>query len=349
MKDKQVIFWLRSGIVMIMIMITIGGITRLTGSGLSITEWKVVGGTIPPITDVEWQVAFEKYQKTPEFILENSDMKIEGFKTIFFWEYIHRLWGRIMGFVFFIPYLYFWKKGYFKANGLNRKMFLVLILGGLQGALGWFMVASGLVDQPDVSHYRLTAHLLMALLLISYLFWLIYEVKMVAGATEKKTHHPLNFLLKNTLGIIVLQLVYGGFMSGKKAAYAYPTYPDMAGKMIPDDLWHEGGLSNLSENVTTIHFIHRLLPWIITVLLIYIVVKLRKIPSDFLRLKGNVILIFCLLALQITLGIKTVLLDEGRISAFWGTAHQVVGVSFFLAIWWLYLSITRVPKGKLVE
>lgn len=346
MKQKPVIFWLKSGIVMIMIMIMIGGITRLTGSGLSITEWRVVGGTIPPITEAEWKDAFEKYQQTPEFKIKNFDMKLEGFKSIFFWEYLHRLWGRIMGFVFFIPYLYFWKKGYFKENGLAIKMFMVLILGGLQGALGWFMVASGLVDQPHVSHFRLTAHLLMALLLITYLLWLIYEVKIAGNDCEKKPLHPLNFLVKNLLGIILIQLIYGGFMSGKKAAYFYPTYPDMGGKMIPDNLWIEGGISNLTENVTMIHFIHRLLPWIIVTMFIYLIVKLKKLPADLLRLKSNLILIGGLITLQIILGIKTVVLDEGQISVFWGTAHQVVGVTFFLAVWWLWLSLTRVSGSK---
>ncbi len=344
MKQKPVLFWLKSGIVMIMIMIMIGGITRLTGSGLSITEWRVVGGTIPPIGEEEWKIAFEKYQQTPEFILKNSDMKIDGFKSIFFWEYLHRLWGRIMGFVFFIPYLIFLRKGYFIANGLALKMFVVLILGGLQGALGWFMVASGLVDEPHVSHFRLTAHLLTALLLITYLLWLIYEVKIVAGETEVKSNHSLNFLLKNTLGIVLLQLIYGGFMSGKKAAYVYPTYPDMGGKMIPDNMWTAGGMSNFTENVTIIHFIHRLLPWIIVGLIVRLFLKLKNIPFDYARLKNNFFFIGSLLILQIVLGIKTVLLDEGRISVFWGTAHQVVGITFFLSIWWFWLSLTRVSK-----
>lgn len=344
MKHYNVILWLKIGIGMILIMVMIGGITRLTGSGLSITEWRVVGGTLPPLSDTEWKEAFEKYQLTPEFKIRNYQMKLDGFKSIYFWEYFHRLWGRIMGFVFIIPFFYFFKKGYFKNNGLLYKILFVLILAVLQGVVGWLMVASGLVDQPHVSHFRLTAHLLMALVLLMYLMWLIYEIKIVDYEVMKKSIHYLNPLVVSFLIVVLLQLMYGGFMSGKKAALFYPSYPSMNGKMIPNNLFLGPGLQDFTENVTLIHFIHRLLPWIIVILFVRIWLKIKQRPKDSLRLKKICYLIGGLLLLQFFLGIKTVLLSEGQISVFWGSFHQIVGISFFLAAWWLYLSLTRVAK-----
>ena len=343
MNYKPVEIWLKIGIVMIMLMVMIGGTTRLTGSGLSITEWKVIGGTIPPLSETEWQIAFEKYKQTPEFIIKNNTMKIESFKSIFFWEYLHRLWGRLMGFVFFIPFIIFWKKGYFQPKGLTGKMFVVMILGGLQGALGWFMVASGLVDVPEVSHFRLTAHLLMALLLLTYLLWLLNNIKFNLNKEDAKEKDD-NFLSKSLqilLAIILLQLVYGGFMAGKKAAYFYPTYPTMNGQIIPDNLWANDGLSNLTENVTTIHFIHRLLPWMIVGLFVYILLKTKEKNNVYLQLKNNFLLIGTLLFIQIILGIITVLILDGKISVFWGTTHQIIGLKLFLSVWWLWLKTRR--------
>jgi len=343
MNYKPVEIWLKTGIVMIMLMVMIGGITRLTGSGLSITEWKVIGGTIPPLSETEWQIAFEKYKQTPEFIIKNNTMKMDSFKSIFFWEYLHRLWGRLMGFVFFIPFIVFWKKGYFKPKGLTGKMFTVMILGGLQGALGWFMVASGLVDVPEVSHFRLTAHLLMALLLLTYLFWLLNDIKYNLNQVDSKGKVDAN-LNKTTivlLVIILVQLVYGGFMAGKKAAYFYPTFPTMNGQIIPDNLWTNIGLENLTENVTTIHFIHRLLPWFIFTLFFYLFFKTKKNKNVFNNYKNNFLLIGSLLIAQTILGVITVLILNGKISVFWGTSHQIVGLTLFLSVWWFWLKIKR--------
>lgn len=341
---NNITLWLKIGIGMILIMVMIGGITRLTGSGLSITEWRVVSGTLPPLSEMEWQEAFEKYQQTPEFKIQNFEMKLDGFKSIYFWEYIHRLWGRIMGIVFIVPFFYFLKKGYFKNNGLLYKMLFVIVLAALQGVVGWLMVASGLVDKPHVSHFRLTTHLLMALFLMMYLMWLIYEVKIINHEIMKKSTHYLNPQIVFFLGLILIQLIYGGFMSGKKAALHYPSYPLMNGKIIPDNLFLGPGLHDFTENVTLIHFIHRLLPWIIVLVFLRIWLKIKYIPSDSLRLKKIFFLIGGLLLLQIIFGIKTVLLSKGQISVFWGTLHQVVGISFFLSVWWLYLSLTRITK-----
>lgn len=341
MEFKYVTIWLKLGIIMILVMIMIGGITRLTGSGLSITEWRVVGGTLPPLSEMEWKDAFEKYQQTPEFKIKNFEMKLDGFKSIYFWEYFHRLWGRIMGFVFFIPFIYFLLKGYFRFDHLSRKMIIVLILGALQGALGWFMVESGLVDKPHVSHFRLTAHLLMALLLITYLMWLIYEVKITNREVMKVSTHHMNFPIIGFLCVVLVQLIYGGFMSGKKAALFYPTYPSMNGEIIPDNMFLGPGLNDFTENVTLIHFVHRLLPWIIVAVFVYLWIKLKHLTRDYDRLK-NILFTMCgLLILQIILGIKTILLSNGQISVFWGTFHQLVGICFFLTTWWLYLSLTR--------
>ncbi len=330
---------------MILVMVMIGGITRLTGSGLSITEWKVISGTLPPLSDAEWNNTFEKYKQTPEFKIKNSDMQLEGFKSIFFWEYFHRLWGRVMGLVFFFPFMYFTLKGYFKPNSLTRKMWLVLILGALQGGLGWFMVASGLVDKPHVDHFRLTAHLLMATLLLVYLMWLIYDIEILEKKYYKTSAHSYGKHVGALVFILALQLVYGGFMAGKKAALFYPTYPDMNGEIIPSGLWVLDSLNNFTDNITMIHFMHRLLPWVVVSLFIYVYLRLKRNQLEFERLKGTLHFFVILLLIQITLGIKTVLLNHGSISVFWGTTHQLTGIVVFLCSWWLWMSLTRVSSS----
>ncbi len=175
MRSKELIQkWLYLGCVMIFIMVMIGGITRLTGSGLSITEWNVVMGTIPPLNGKDWSEAFEKYKNFPQYKLVNREMTMGEFKEIFFWEYFHRLWGRLIGVAFLIPFIYFLVKKKFKPE-MSKKLFFLFALGALQGIIGWFMVKSGLQDQPSVSHFRLATHLIMALILYSYLslfsFW----------------------------------------------------------------------------------------------------------------------------------------------------------------------------------
>ena len=209
--------WLYSGLFLIALMVIIGGITRLTHSGLSIVEWKLIGGTIPPLNDIQWQETFEKYQQFPEYQKINTEMSLSEFKSIFFWEYLHRLLGRLIGLVFIIPFIIFWNKKWF--NFKQKKQLLILLgLGALQGFLGWFMVKSGLVDVPAVSHYRLALHLITAFGLMCYIYWLVLSFNEV----EKKPNNNINKLSKWFIVALTIQIIYGAFVAGLKAGYLLP-------------------------------------------------------------------------------------------------------------------------------
>ncbi len=212
-------------------MVIIGGITRLTDSGLSMSDWNLIMGTIPPTSEAEWIDTFEHYKEFPQYQQLNKGMELEEFKAIFFWEYMHRLLGRMLGIVFLIPFLYFWARGYFDSKLLKR-MFILLGLGALQGAMGWIMVKSGLVDIPYVSHYRLALHLLLAFILIGFCLWYALDLK------YKSPESPRNITsLKKWLWVVgvlfFIQMIYGAFTAGLDAGYLYNTFPKMGGQWLP--------------------------------------------------------------------------------------------------------------------
>ena len=221
--SRPVITWLFTGCALIFIMTIVGGITRLTGSGLSITEWRPIMGAVPPMNADEWQHAFDLYKQSPQFIHENNHFGIDEFKTIFFWEYLHRLIGRIIGLVFLIPFAWFWYKKNFSPE-LFRKCVFIFLLGGLQGLIGWLMVKSGLIDNPRVSHYRLALHLLTAFLTFGFIFHTALTLipPKQFPVRESKTLANVALLFG---GLVVFQIIYGAFVAGLHAGKIYNTFP----------------------------------------------------------------------------------------------------------------------------
>lgn len=305
--SRAVAIWLFVCAVMIFIMVIIGGVTRLTHSGLSMVEWKPVTGFLPPMTEQAWQETFEKYQQYPEFKIKNPNMDVSGFKSIFWLEFIHRVWGRSIGIVFFIPFMFFLLKKKLDSK-LIPKLIIMFVLGGLQGALGWFMVKSGLSDRPDVSQYRLTAHLIFAFFLYGWIFWTAlgllfpqpHSLKQQSIDIYKKFISALLFLL-------VIAIMSGGFVAGTDAGFIYNTFPLMGDTFIPKDLFAFDPLvKNFFENVVTIQFTHRVLT-----LLIFVSVIVFWFKTLHLDLTSRTrIALHCLLAtaiLQVTLGITTLL------------------------------------------
>ncbi len=260
--QKQITTWLIVACLLIFLMVIIGGITRLTRSGLSIVEWHPLSGVIPPMTDSAWELEFKKYQQFPEYQKLNQGITLSQFKFIFFWEYIHRLIGRLLGLFFIIPFAYFFIKKKLDTP-LIKKLLMMFLFGGLQGLYGWYMVKSGLVDNPHVSHYRLAGHLVLAFGLMAYILWTALDVnreRFTKGTSYNKMY--LRPVLHWIISLIILQIIYGAFTAGLKAGYGWNTFPKMAGQWIPGGLlslspWY----LNLVEHNLTVQFIHRILGW----------------------------------------------------------------------------------------
>ena len=316
----MIVVWLLTGCLLIFLMVIIGGITRLTGSGLSITEWNVVMGTIPPINHQDWQIAFEKYQQSPQFQKVNFDMKLEDFKSIFLWEYIHRLLGRLIGLVFLIPFLYFLitKK---LEKSLIRKLLLLFALGGLQGFLGWFMVKSGLVNNPHVSHYRLAIHLLMAFITFGLTFWIALGLIYPHASTQPSAPPKI---IKTTsrviLLLVIVQIIYGAFVAGLHAGRIYNTFPKMGNEWIAEAVTAlEPFWRNLTENLAGVQFVHRCIAWILigSIFLLWLLARNTHLTST--QKKGiNALLIIVIL--QFCLGVFTLFFAVPIILA---VLHQV--------------------------
>ncbi|MAH84283.1 MAG: hypothetical protein CBB68_08040 [Rhodospirillaceae bacterium TMED8] len=252
--------WLFSIALMIFFMITLGGFTRLTQSGLSMVEWRPITGWLPPLTEVAWNDLFKKYQAFPEFRENNSDMNVSDFKGIFWLEYFHRLWGRIIGVAFFIPFVFFLLRGWV-SFALGARLLIMFVGGGLQGVLGWYMVKSGLVDQPDVSQYRLAAHLSLALAIYCYTFWvalILWRDGVFLHSVERITK-PMTGLFF----IVFVTAFSGALVAGLDAGLAYNTFPLMDGDAIPEGLFSmTPAYTNIFENVLTVQFNHRVLAFL---------------------------------------------------------------------------------------
>ena len=319
--NKPVFIWLITGAVLVASMVVIGGITRLTNSGLSMVEWKLIMGSVPPLNEQEWQVTFEKYQQFPEYQKINNTYSLDDFKAIFWWEYSHRLLGRLIGVIFLIPFIFFWIKGYFTKRWLWRLSFL-FVLGGFQGFLGWFMVKSGLVDNPDVSHYRLAAHLLAALLLFSYIIWLI--MNMADQAQSEIKIRSYNTLLWILYLLTLVQIVYGALVAGLNAGVFYSTYPRMNGEWIPASINEHiasSGWLALVNDITTVQFIHR---WLGTIIFFLIVgLYYTYLPSLLTKNKNRLQFLLWIVAVQATLGILTLLFSVPFILA---VSHQLTAL-----------------------
>lgn len=340
--SKPIAIWLLIGVVMIIVQILLGGITRLTGSGLSITEWNVVTGTFPPTNNQQWLLEFDKYKLTPQYNLLNFDFTLQDFKKIFFWEWFHRFWARLIGVVFAIPFIVFLIQKRFRPS-MVKPMLILFLLGALQGAIGWIMVASGLEgDAIYVKPTKLALHFIFAMGLLCYTFWFALELlvpkeKIVSSPSIRKLNIGI-------LAVLVLQLVYGAFMAGHKAATAAATWPDINGHIFPSGmLGNNEGLLNLVDNKITIHFIHRGLAYLLLILIILLTIRLYKVAGSSLINKTKWWPLL-LVSAQVILGIASVLWSLKIMPNQWGLfewmaqLHQLVAMCLLLSlIWILYL------------
>jgi len=303
---RQVAAWLMLCCVMIFAMVVLGGVTRLTGSGLSMVEWDPIFGVIPPLNEHQWEEVFAKYRASPEYQHVNIGMDLHGFKSIYWFEFAHRLLGRSIGLVFLFPLLYFAVR-----RMLGRPMVVRLavafVLGGLQGVLGWYMVKSGLVDRPHVSQYRLTAHLSLALVIYAYLLWLLFDLLFPAPAGASVAP-GVRRSATGVLGLVSLTIVSGGFVAGLKAGFAYNTFPMMGDQWLPPAGWSlQPGWRNLFENIATVQFDHRLLATLtLTAIVAFWAYAVRRISTRPARVGVHLLLLAGLV--QVGMGIGTLLL-----------------------------------------
>ncbi len=322
--DKNInnlfLYWLISCSVLVFFIIVVGGLTRLTNSGLSITEWELFKGIIPPLNQNSWEVYFNQYKKIPQFKLLNYNMSIEEFKIIFYWEYFHRILGRLIGLFFLIPFIYFYFSKKIDKKYINTcSIIFSLII--LQGIIGWYMVKSGLVNDVSVSHYRLSIHLTVAIIIISSLFWLIKNL------IQKKKKKFFNLRGNNIyflflILLIFLQIIFGAFVSGLDAGRLYQTWPLMGFSYFPDDVV-VNGLKNIINfnNHSLVQFYHRNLAYLITIYIfaLSIYIYKNKLNNLFKALK----LLIYFLILQIFLGILTLI---SGLNIFLASAHQISSV-----------------------
>lgn len=311
---KPLIIWLAATAILIWLMIILGGATRLTHSGLSIVEWKPITGVIPPLTESDWQKAFEAYQNYPEFKLVNYDMPLKDFKFIYLMEYAHRLMGRLIGLVFFIPLVIFWMRQKLKPS-LKRRSIMILILGVLQGFMGWYMVKSGLVKDPAVSHYRLTLHLALAFWLFGFVLWSLLEI-ITPGQKHTKSK-----LIWVTFVFQFITMIYGGLVAGLKAGHIYNTFPLMEGRWIPFEwAFYKPLWVNFFENAALVQWCHRILALVSLGLVWGCYCRAMPIKKPIIRLWALTVII------QAILGIFTLLY---QVPVGLGTLHQGWAVVVF--------------------
>ncbi len=306
--QKSIAIWLLVCCAMVFAMVVVGGVTRLTDSGLSIVEWQPIVGTMPPITQQDWDVLLEKYRATPQYQKINKGMSVDEFKSIFWWEYFHRVLGRLIGLAFFVPFVYFLLKKQINRS-LGIKLAGIFILGGLQGFMGWYMVMSGLVNDPHVSQYRLTAHLGLAFVIFAAMFWVALGL-LSPERENAQSNEMMQSLQRFSVGLtalIFIMVLSGGFVAGIRAGLAYNTFPLMNGHLIPPDLFVlEPWYRNFFDNITTVQFDHRLIAWILIFSVPLFWYKSRQLAlSGTTRLACNLFLL--MLAIQVSLGIATLL------------------------------------------
>jgi heme a synthase len=310
---KFVRLWLWSGVFLVTLMVAVGGITRLTGSGLSIARWDIITGTLPPLTQHQWNVAFEQYKETPQFRQINSKFTLDQFKGIFWWEYFHRLAGRLIGLVFIIPFVIL-LSGKMIPSWLVRNLWVILLLGAAQGVMGWVMVKSGLSELPYVSHYRLAMHLSLALILIGALLWTIRQL----DSPPPKTYHrvPIFFWLLTIL--LFIQIIFGAFVAGLKAGYYYNTWPLMGENLVPENVFAS------FNNGVLLQFIHRWFAWVVAIVATTLWLQLRSHPLS--NVRSTSLWLMWGVFLQILIGIFTLLF---KVPILLGVLHQLVAVALF--------------------
>ncbi len=330
-KNRPVAIWLMVGAGMIIIQVLLGGITRLTGSGLSITEWQPILGTLPPMNEKAWQEAFEKYQQIAQFKYINSHFTLSDFKSIYFWEWFHRDWGRLMGIVFIIPFMYFLVKK--KINrSMIHPMIILFLLGGLQGIIGWVMVQSGIgTDLVYVSHIRLAVHFIAALILLCYVVW--FALKITIPQSQLSYAPAAKSLNIWILVLLTIQLVYGAFMAGTHAALAAPTWPSINGMWWPADYMLTQGsfMADITHNLISIQFIHRNLAYLITVLILWWTFGAYKLPKNSTLYKLRFMSLI-LVIIQVTLGVLALLHVVDDYKLLYSILHQFVGILLLLSL-----------------
>lgn len=342
---KYIKIWLWSGAALIFVMLVVGGITRLTGSGLSMTDWNIIMGTIPPLNSAEWTQAFEQYKQFPEYQQVNAGMTLAEFKNIFFWEYIHRLIGRFLGLAFLLPFTWFWYKGYFSGKMIKR-LLLLFILGASQGVMGWVMVKSGLADVPYVSHFRLAVHLVLAFLLFGYCIWLALEVQWETGRDQRNKgstglyYKRMHLAWLYGIGILIgLQVIWGAFVAGLKAGYIYNTFPTMNGEWLPQNAWlSETFLLSILEMPGMVQWSHRLLGTILALGVILFWIRLLYDNVDH-RARNWAIILLGGVLLQYLFGVITLIYN---VPVVMGVLHQAMA----LIVWGVWIGSFHAFKEK---
>ena len=344
MNTRRIVFyWLLLGCLMVFVQVVVGGITRLTGSGLSITKWEIVMGTLPPLDAVDWEEAFSAYKKTPQYALINQDMTMDEFQFIYFWEWIHRFWARWMGVVFLLPFLFFWHKQWIRPE-LRYKLLIVFGWAALIASFGWIMVASGLIDKPYVSPVKLSLHLSLAIGLLGYLVWLTTGVVLENTESSNLPASGRSWLTALTF-VAGLQIFLGGIFSGTKAGLMYPTWPDMHGEWVPTVLtdmpaswkgflYYDAGDAYAQA---FIQFIHRGNGYLLLLLSVLFWFAFRKQSLSPLSKKA-ILLMPVTVSLQALIGLLTVLHCNGKIPVFWGVLHQIGAmllVSTLAVLWYV--------------
>jgi len=321
--------WLFAVAGLVFIMVVIGGITRLTESGLSITEWKPVTGAIPPLTDADWQAEFAKYKNSSQYVLMNAGMDLSAFKHIYFWEFFHRLFGRLIGLAFVVPLIWFGLKRAIPSR-LTSRLIILLILGAMQGLIGWLMVKSGLVDRVNVQPVMLAAHLTMALLLLSALIWTAFDCLEI----HREAAAPLSRLSPFaglTIGVLFFQIIWGALTAGMRAGQVANTWPLMNDHVVPEGIdWANGALYAATHDPFLVHFIHRWWAWVVVGVLIILARKLKARGA-----RRVSIALHSSFGTQILLGIATVMTGVNIVFA---VLHQAVGALVVIStIWGLHV------------
>lgn len=341
---RHVVLWLYLCSGMVFAMVVLGGAVRLTGSGLSMVDWKPLMGILPPLNQTAWDEAFARYREYPEYRLVNRGMTFESFRFIFYMEYFHRLLGRLVGVAFALPFAYWLLRGTLP-SWIRPRLWAALALGAAQGLLGWYMVRSGLVDDPHVSQYRLTAHLLLAVFIFAWLLALVFRLQWVAGmvALPSDRLRRLRWMTGMAIVIVFAMIATGGFMAGTKAGFIYNTWPMMGNDWMPDQVWAlVPWWRNLVDNPLGIQFVHR---WLALVVLVAAgacgISAARQVPDRVTAILG--ILLIAMVVAQVGLGIATLV---NRVPLVLGIAHQggaLVLLTLLLALWSRFRSGHPVP------
>ena len=324
-RPRAIAIWLLCVALLVLMMVTVGGITRLTESGLSITEWKPISGAIPPLTASDWQSAFDAYKRVPQYAAIHGDMTLAQFKFIFFWEWVHRLLGRVIGLAFALPLAWFWLRRSIPA-GYKLRLLALLALGALQGAIGWWMVKSGLFAGTAVSHYRLAIHLLLALTILASLVWTALDLLALARNGRARPARLTGFAVV-AIAVLYIQLLYGAWVAGLRAGKVTQNWPLMSDRLLPTGVdWSQGVAHAFTSDPYLVHFIHRWWAWVAVGVLVMLAVRVKRSGA-----RAASIAIHSAFGTQVLLGIATVM---SGVNIALATAHQAVGALLVASVAW---------------